>query len=68
MTIKLKVRKLVKKADGWKVYANYTGEFVKIVELLKGDTTWYIENVSDLNGVTERLPDSIEQFVRTLFR
>lgn len=66
--IKLKVRKLVKKAGGWEVYANYIGESVKVVELVKADTTWYIESVSDLDGIMERLPGSIEQTVRALFR
>lgn len=68
MTIKLKVvKKLVKKADGWKAYALYIGEAVKSVELLKDDTTYYIESVADLDGVAERMPGSIEQAIRALF-
>lgn len=68
MTIKLKVRKLVYDAQGWKAYASYIGDSVKTVELLKRETTYYLETIEDLDGVMDAVPDDLRAEVRTLFR
>lgn len=66
--LKLRVRKLIKEVADWKVYANYIGESIKEVELLNGDTTYFLENIGDIDGVMESMPGDIEQTIRALFR
>lgn len=66
--VDLEIRRLIKKGEGWHIYANYLGNLLINVELIKGDTTWRVECIWDLDGITERLPDFVIETARVLFK
>lgn len=73
MSIKLNIRKLITAEGNWKVFAHYSGDTVKSVELeLSKDgalqTTYFLGNVEELDGIMEAVPESIRKATIALFK